>query len=394
MKVTVSEPEAGKKQIEVEVPAERVKGALQRAYGEYQQKTQLPGFRKGKVPLDMIKRRYGQAIDAEVIDNLVSETYQEVQREHGINPAGAAQVEEIDFDRERPLKYKAVVEILPEIALKEYLDIHVEKEIPRVTDADVDATLESLRDHYAEVSSVDTEAKEGHFIVADIQGVDRSGVPIIGDKLENADFQLGKSSFGPEFDTELVGLKRDDDRTVKVVYPKDYTDPKLAGSERFFSVKIKEVKEKILPELNDELARIVGGFNSLKELREELEKDLLHRAERAVEGKLRNDIADHLTKENPILVPEGMVNRFLDSFVEDIKGKSTEPFDEELIRNRYRPYAVNQIRLHLIFNEIARREKIEGGDEQVMDFLVSKADIKEVEQVRKEDYPSLVIDGE
>lgn len=392
MKVTVSEPEAGKKQLEVEVPVERVERALQKAYGEYQKEAQLPGFRKGKVPLDMIKGRYGQTIEAKAIDALVSDTYQDVQKEHGIKPAGVAQIDEIEFEQGKPLKYTAVVEVMPEITLKAYEGIDVEKEIPRVTDADVEATMKALSEHYAEIAPVDTETEEGHFIVADIQGVDRAGVPILGDKVENADFQLGQSNLGPEFDKELVGMKRDEERRVKVVYPKDHPDQKLAGSEMFFSVTIKEIKKKIVPELNDELAKTVSGLNSLQELREEIEKDLLRRAEQKAVQMVKDQIADYLTKEHPIPIPEGMVKRYLDTLVDDIKEKSQEPFDEEIVRNRYRSYAVNQIRLHLLLGEIGRREKIEGGDEKVLDYLVSVANITEVEPIRKEDYPSLVVE--
>ena len=392
MKVTVSEPEAGKKQFEVEVPAERVQLALKRAYADYQKKVNLPGFRKGKVPIDIIKGRYGPAIEAEVIDAIVTETYRDAQKEHDVKPAGAAQIEDIDYDHGKPLKYKAVVEIMPEVSVKEYVGLTIEKVRPRVTEADVDMTLESLREQYAEVTSVDSEAREGHFVVADIQGVDRSGLPIIGDKLENIDLQLGKSSFGPEFDKELVGMKRDQERIIKVVYPRDHPDSKLAGSERSFLVKVKEIKKVILPELDDELAETVADLKTLEDLRQEVRKDLVRRAERNAEFDVRNQIADRLTKGNPIPVPDSMVNRFLDLFIDDVKTKSKEPLDEELWRNRYRPYAVNQIRLHLLFEEIKRLERIEGDDEEVMDYLVSVAKITEVEPTVKEGYPSLIVE--
>ena len=392
MKVTVTEPEVCKKLLEVEVPAERVKSALQEAYTKYQKKAQLPGFRKGKVPLDIIKTRFGKAIEDEVIENLISETYKDAQKEQGINPAGAAHIENVEFERGQPLTYKATVEVIPEIHLKEYKGIHVTKEVPRITEENVEAALESLREQYAEVRAVEEKTKEGHFIVADIQGVDRAGLPIVGDKIENADFQLGKSSFGPEFDKELVGMKRNEERNIRIAYPIDHHDPKLAGSEHFFSVQIKEIKKKILPELDDELAKTVGEFNTLEDLRKAVRDDLVRRAELSAKQSIRGQIADSLTKENPISVPEGFVKRFLDSFIDDMKQKSQDPFDEELIRNRYRPYALNQIRLHLILNEIARREHIEEGDEIVLDYLVEMAHVEEVEPVRKEDYPSLVVE--
>ena len=391
MKVTVSEPEAGKKSLEIEVPTERVQNALRKAYTKYQKKTQLPGFRKGKVPLHIIKVRFGKAIESKAIEDLISETYKEAQKEQGINPADAAQIENVEYDEGKPLKYRAIVEVYPEIDIKEYEGIEVIKEMPRITEEDVDAVLESLRNQYAEVTAVDDEAREGHFIVADIQAADRTGLPIVGDKVENADFQLGNSSFGPEFDKELVGMKRDEERIVKITYPKDHHDPTLAGREQFFSVRVKEIKEKILPDLDDDLARTVGNFNTFEDLRNAVIEDLVRRAELGAERKVKDQIADSLIKEHPFTVPESMVARFLDAFIDDLKQKSQEPVDEELLRNRYRPYAVNQIRLHLLLKEIARREHIEGGDEKVLDYLVEKSQIEEVEQVRKEDFPSLVV---
>ena len=392
MKITVSESETGKKVLDIEVPTERIEGALKVAYEDYRKKAQLPGFRKGKVPLDIIKSRYGPAIEGEVIEDLISKTYDEAQKDQGIKPAGTAQIEDVEYELGKPLRYKASVEIMPEITLKEYTGIEVLKEILKITEEDVDAALESLRDHYAEVASVDDEAQEGHFIVTDIQAVDRAHVPIVGDKVENADFQLGKSPFGSEFDTELIGMKRGDARVVKITYPKDHSDPKVAGSEQFFSVKIKEVKEKKLPELNDDLAKTLGDMNTLEDLRKRMRENMERRSEFDAERKVRDQIADYLIKENPFPVPEGMVKRFLDSFIADIKEKSQEPFDEEVLRNRYRPFAMNQIRLHIILDEIGQREHIEGGEEKVLDYLVENAEIREVEQAPKERDPSLIVE--
>ncbi|MFQ6093958.1 MAG: trigger factor [bacterium] len=375
MKVTVSEPEAGKKLLEIEVPPERVQSALEAAYTDYQKRVQIPGFRKGKVPLGIIKSKFGRAIESKVIDDLISKTYEAAQKEQGLNPAGAVQVEGIEREPGKPLKYKATVEVLPEVTLKEYEGIEVTKEIPRISEEDVDRALESLRDQYAEVATVEDVAKEGHFIVADIQALDRTWIPIVGDKVENADFQLGQSPFGQEFDKGLEGMRRGEERVVRIV------DPKSATRERYFSVKIKEIKEKRLPKLDDELARTVGGLTSLEELRRELRADLMRKAELEAEGKVRDQVVDHLTKENPIPVPERMIVRVLASLISDIKERSQEPLDEEVLRTRYRPLAVNRIRLHLILEEIGRREHIDGGDEKVLDYLVAKAKIREVQPV-------------
>ena len=392
MKVTVSEKEAGKKLLEIEVPAERIETALKAAYEKYRQKTQLPGFRKGKVPLDIVKSRYGSVIQGEVIEDLISETYNDAQKDQGLKPAGAAQIEDVEFELGKPLRFKATVEVMPEITLKEYMGIGVTKEIPKITEEDVDAALESVRDHYAEVVGVDDEAQEGHFIVADIQAVDRAHVPIVGDKVENADFQLGESPFGPEFDKELIGMKQGDERVVTITYPKDHRDPKRAGSEQFFSVTMKEVKEKRLPELNDDLAKTIGGMNTLGDLRKRVKDDLVRRAEFDAERGVRDQITDYLVKEHPFTVPEVMVNRFLEALIADAREKAQEPFDEEVLRNRYRPFALNQIRLHLILEEIGRREHIEGGEKKIVDYLVEKAEIREVEPVPKRPDSSLIVE--
>jgi trigger factor len=242
------------------------------------------------------------------------------------------------------------------------------------------------------VVSVDDEAQEGHYIVADIQAVDRAHVPIVGDKVENTDFQLGKSPFGPEFDTELVGMKRGEERVVRIAYPEDHRDPKAAGTEQFFSVTIKEVKEKRLPELNDDLAKTTGDMNTLEDLRERVKEDLERRAVLDAEKNVRDQIADYLVKENLFTVPDGMVNRFLDALIADVREKSREPFDEEVLRNRYRSFAIHQIRLHLILEEIGRREQIEGSEGKVVDFLVENAEIREVEPVRQDRNASLIVE--
>jgi len=392
LKVTVSETKANTKLLEVEVPAERVESALQAACVKYQKKAQLPGFRKGKVPLSLVRARFGRAIEGEVIDDLISETYEDAQKQEGINPAGAAKVEGVEYEPGKPLRYKASVEVMPEVTLKEYRGIHVTREVPRITEEDVEAALESLRDHYAEVATVEDAAREGHFVVADVQAVDRIGVPIVGDKVENADFQLGQSPFGPEFDEQLVGTRRGEERVVTIVEQSDALNVTAPARERSFSVKIKEIKEKSLPDLDDELAQTAGGLATLEELRQKVREDLVRNAELEAKRNVRDQIADHLTKENPIPVPEGLVSRFVDSLVADLKGTSEEPLDEEELRMKYWPLARNHIRLHLILEEIGRREQIEGKDEEILDYLAARAQISEVEPIRKEDYPSLIIE--
>jgi len=209
--------------------------------------------------------------------------------------------------------------------------------------------------------------------------------------VENADLQLGSSPFGPEFDSALLGMKKGQEKLVKIVYPKEHPDQKLAGHERHFQVQVKEIKEIILPGLDDNLASTVGGFQTLEELREAVRTELMRRADLSAQQSVRDHIVDHLLRDNPVQAPEGLVQRFLDSFIADVKEKSREPFDEELLRNRYRPFAINQIRLHFILDEIKRLEGIKGEEKEVLDHLVSAARVKDVEAVPREERPSFIV---
>lgn len=379
MEVKITEGEGLKRVLEIEVPGKEVEEQLEAAYKDYQRQVQIPGFRKGKAPLGLIKARFGKFIEEAVIGEIISRTLEDVRREKDIQPVFRATIDKIDYGPGKPLRFRARVEVRPTIDLKRYKGIEVTKRVPVVQEEDVDRVLDNLRHRHARVYPVRGEAREGHYLVADIQWLDHTGVPLVGEKLEDFEFELGKSDLGWEFDQHLIGVRPGEQRVFQVTYPEDYPDESVAGPQVMFSVKVKEITEQRLPELNDEFAREIGDYNTLEELRQKVLQDLKDMAEWQAEEAVRREIINTLLHENPFEAPEAMVEYLLQDVVQDIRSRTGEQ-DEAVIGKEFRPWAVWQVRKFLILDEVRKRENLVGyTDGEVLEFLVQNAKINVVQ---------------
>lgn len=380
LKVTMTEPAPWKRVLDIEVPSTQVQEQIDSAFQRYRKQIKLPGFRQGKAPLDLLKARFGEEIKREVLQKLVPEFYEKAREEVHLVPLGQAVVEEIEFQEGQSLRFKATVEVKPAIDLKEYRGIRVTKRPVEVTDEQLQRALDGLRDRHADVVRVEGKAQPQQYLVADIQQLDRTGIPIIGRKLTNRFFQLGDGMFGPEFDDQLVGIQAGEERPVSAVYPQDYQDPNLAGQAALFQVTVRDVLEKRLPALDDEFAADLGS-GSLEELKASIRRDLEQEPDREVRGQL----IEHLVENNSFEVPQSMLRTYLDQLVANAKRSTKEPVDEEELRQQYRQAAINQIKRHLIFEEIAEREGITVTEAELDEriALIAQRGNLTVEQVKR-----------
>ncbi|MXZ74450.1 MAG: trigger factor [Gemmatimonadetes bacterium] len=379
---TVSEPKPWKRVLEIEVPSDAIQSELNEAYARYSREVRLPGFRRGKVPLSVLKAQLGNEIRAEVLEKKIPEYLNSAHERAEIKPISQPVIEEIEFDEGQDLKLRASVEVKPAIELKQYKELRVTRRTVNTTDEDVDERLERLRERYASVVRIDGEAEKDHFIRADIQHADASGVPIIGRKEENQFFQVGSGRLGEGFDTQLTGVRADEDRTVKTELPSDYPDETLAGQEACFIVHVHEVLERQLPEADDDFAVDIGmeNLDALKQsIREEIERE--------PDLELRRDLVTQIVDAHDFEVPESMMTAFLEQVVADARRstRGRDEVDENALRQEYRPVANSQIMRHLILDAIAEQEGLAVDQEELDERLeaVAARGQASVDQVRR-----------
>lgn len=359
---TVSEPRPWKRVLEIEVPSDAIQTELNAAYERYSREIRLPGFRRGKVPLSVLKARLGNEIRAEVLEKKIPEYLNSAHEQADIKPISPPVIEEIDFDEGQDLKLRSSVEVKPAIDLKQYKDLRVTRRIVNVTDEDIDQRLLGLRERYASVVNVDGAAEQDHFIRADIQHADAAGVPIIGRKEENQFFQVGSGQLGEGFDTQLAGVGADEDRTVKTTLPSDYPDEDMAGQEACFIVHVHEVLERQLPDADDDFAVDVG-MESLDALKQSIREEI----EREPDLELREDLVRQIVEAHDFEVPESMMTSYLDQVVADARRstRNQDDVDENALRQQYRSVANSQIMRHLLLDAICEREGLAVDREEV-----------------------------
>ena len=402
MKVSVTKDKAWKRVLEIEVPVEKVKGEFDSVYQEYQKKVRIPGFRKGRAPLEMIKSRYKEKVTKDVLDKLLPQAYEEAVKQNNLTPLTLPVLkEEIDFKEGLPLQFKVLIEVRPEVELKDYKGLDLKKKIVQITDEHVQNALNYLQDKNAELHAVEREAKDGDFLIVDLEEISEGDAKKKA-KTENQQIWLKKEKLLAEFYRGLLGAKAGDQKEIEAIYPQDYFEKSLAGKVIKYQAKIKEVKEKILPQLNDDFAKGLGEYKTLDELKKKIKEDLEKESQRDAEKDLANQVIKQVAEKNSFEVPESLLNLYLDNVVEDFK-KSYKNVDEAKLREQYKDLGLSRIRWEFLMHEIVKKEKIEVTKEetdkwvenfakansldlkQAKEFLAQKKRIKDIKETILED---------
>ena len=381
MKVQVTESDTWRRTLEVEVPGEDVEKRFDTAYRSYSKTLNLPGFRKGKIPLNVVRKRFGKAIQGEVLQEVMQEFYREASRSEGLNPVSEATIEEVDYDEGTPLTFKASVDIKPELEVEGYKRIKVTRPVFKGEDSDVEGHLGYLQDQGATEKVVDRAAELGDVILADIQEIDESGVPIVGRKQEDRTFLIGgRNATNHDLDNQLVGISAGEERRVNLKHAEaddhdhdeghhhDHPD----GQEVRFQVKAKEVRERELPNLDDEFAKDLGDFESLDALKDKIREDFQARADETSRRRLEENILDVIIEGNEFELPESMVENFLNNLVENYKKEHEghdHDIDEAAIREESRPGAIRNLKRYLLLESIAKKEEIKVEEEDINKHL-------------------------
>lgn len=346
------------RELHIEVPSQDVDSQIAKSYQQYQKSLQIPGFRKGKVPLGLIKARFGQMIEAKAIDEMMSTAYSDAVGAEGIAPLSKAQIESYDHKPGEGLSFVAKVEVRPTVDLQNYIGIDLVKPVYRLTDEDVAARLEGIREKQGVDRPVDRPAKEGDHLLADLQELDSAGLPILGKKREDVAVKLDKSE--SQLQNQLIGISRGETRTVRFETDKQ-PRPELVC----LAVTAKDVRERDVPPLDDELAKDLG-LSTLDELRQSVRDAMELEVERWSTQAMQARIIDHLVSRHEFDVPESMVESYLDSMIEDARRESNgQHLDEEYLREQSRSAVIRNLKAYFILDSITAREGIEVTDDDV-----------------------------
>ncbi len=352
------------REIEITVDAEELAPHFQKAYEDYRKKIAIKGFRKGKAPLDMIKRIYGESIEHESLDTVANELYRQAADEKKLKVLGEPSLVDIDYKRGESLRFKVKYEVRPEIQLKKYKGLKVEKFVHQVDDKELDAELERLRHIHRTTTDVEKADAEEHILTVDLQEVDPAGFPIVGKRSENVRLYLKDESLYPQMKEALRGAEKGKEYRAKLESAEGNERP-----ETHLLIKVKRVEKVNLPDLNDEFVAKVtkDKVTALKDFRESVRKDLEDFWRHESERKLRDAIIDEIIKSHDFAVPEGPIKFFLDSFIEEIRQQQSSKqlpanFNEEEFRKENRAYAIYQAKWLLLKEKMVEAEGITVSD--------------------------------
>lgn len=378
MNVTVENLGPCKKLLRIEVEAAKVDAIFDETTKQFQREARLPGFRPGKAPRDMVVKRFERDIREEVKNKLTRDNYQSAVREQKIGVVRLEDIEEVLFDKGQPYQFIATVETAPDFELPEYKGIDVKREAAVVTDADVTRALTMLRERQTKYENVQRELREGDVAVVNYKGT-CEGKPLTDlaptarglTQKENFWVEANKTSFIPGFAEQLYGAKAGDKRTVNVDFPADFVTPQLSGKKGVYEVEVVEVKEKILPELNDELAKSYGAENldKLREgVRQDLQNEVNEKQKRGMREQAIRSVLDRVTCE----LPDSVVQQETRNLVYNIVNENTQrgipkeaiDANKEQIYSSASTTAKDRVKMSFIFRKIAEKEgiKVEQND--------------------------------
>ncbi len=405
MNVSVSDIGPAQKKLQVEIPASRVREEMERKYRDLARKAKIKGFRPGKVPRSIIKSYYGKAVEQELSSHFIQETFPGALKETDLKPLTQADVSESRFDEDGSFSYSALVDICPPFELPDYKGLKLYKPPVEVGEEQVQAELERLRQGYAQLRSIEDEhpVVEGDVAVVDFTpSVDGK----VFEKGKTKDFmvEVGKGSMHPDFDKQLVGRRAGESFSFELDYADDAPTPEIAGKRVHFDLVIKEVKEKEVPELNDEFAQSLGSaqFETLDDLMKEIRERLTKREEEKQSGMLGEQITEKLLREVRFELSQRVIDNEADKMVENLKyqfenqGLSFDSarFNAPEFRSGYLLQAERNVRSRVVLDRIADAEQISLSDEENEEVYREVARIygMEPEKVRGEFADSAIVE--
>jgi trigger factor len=394
VKVSINKVSGCTREVHVEVPAEDVQNKVDGIYGRISREAKLPGFRKGKAPLEVIKKQYKSAVREEIIHHELPEFFRTALVDQKIDPVAQPQISHLQFEEGAPLKFIATVEIKSEFQLRDYKGLKIKKEKTSVKEEEVDKALGDLREQLAQFVPVeDRPSKLDDLVVVDFDGK-IGGKPFEGGKSSHYPVLLGSNGLLKDFETNLIGIKKNESKTFKVNFPQDYGKKEVAGQEAEFTITVHEIKEKKLPMIDNDFAKDVGKCETVKDLRDKLESQIKSIKEVEQRSKMVEQIGEKLLELHPFDVPVSLVNmeqqRLVQQGVDRLKrqgvdaNKLSEDQKKEFVE-KLRPVAQKNVHMALIIEKITETEKIicEGKDLEAYYARVAQSSNQPIDVVKR-----------
>jgi trigger factor len=365
---------SSKREIQVEIPVEEVTRETETLIQKYQKLARIPGFRRGHVPPSVIRQRFSKDIQNDVVDALVPRYFRKEADKLGLTPVSQPRVTDLHVHDGEPLRFKASFEIMPTIRAEGYRELRAEKPAISVTDEEVAQSLDSLREQHATFSSVEGRVlADGDFAQVSLDGKpkDGDGKPV---HMDDILVEIAGKNTMPEFTESLRGASAGDERSFDVNYPQDASDQRLAGKTFTYTVRVQSIKQKTLPELNDQFAKELGEFANLDEVRKRIREGMEAERKHDAEHQAKDKLVAELVKRNEFEVPEALVDRQIDIRLErglralaaqGMKAEEIKKMDFNRLRAGQRDQALQEVKASLLLDRIAEEEKIEVSDAEI-----------------------------
>lgn len=360
------------------VSEEKFEEAIEKAYHKTKSRFNVPGFRKGKTPRKIVELNYGREVFyEEAINFSFPEAYEAALEEHGLDPVGHPDVDIEQMETGKEVIFLADIEVMPEVVLGEYRGVEVEKTVFPVKEETVEAELLQLQEKGARLITVDSRpVQQGDQVTFDFEGT-IDGEPFEGGTAEKHQLEIGSGRFIPGFEEKLVGLEAGQETELAVTFPEDYRAEELAGKDARFTVKIHEVREKEIPELDDELAKDVSEFDTLEELRNDLRRKLEESAEEREKQQLRSDVVKAVVDQVELSIPEASVTNQAEQMMQEFSHQITSQglaldmyyqmtgTTENDLLERMKPDAERRVKEQLVLQKITETEEVAATDEEI-----------------------------
>lgn len=395
MKTTLEDISPVKKKLLIAIDSKEVDKKLNQAYGEIRKTAKIPGFRPGKVPRKILETYFGNQVIDDVTRGLISESFPKAVDEIKTFPLGQPILEKEALKQGQDFNYSAIIEVRPEFEVKDYLGLDVEKEMFSISEEDVQKRLEEIREANGKMASIEEERliRDGDFVIVDYKGFE-DGRPMEDVNSSNLLVKVGKNDFHPKFDEALIGLKKEDETEVGIDFEENFYHTKLAGKSVNFKIKIVDIKELVLPELNDEFASNLGAeLKDLDGLKDELKKAITSQEEKRIDGELKRRLLEKISEGIDFELPEVLIDAEIDFSARRLNdnlersGSSLEKagISEAGLKKEFRPASEKRVREMLILDRIAKQDQIDIDDDDLEEGYGKLAESmgQDVETVKK-----------
>jgi trigger factor len=386
VKVEIKKQKENEMNFKIEIDKSKVNEKLNKVYNDVSYQVKIPGFRKGRIPKNILNLHLGKGYFYDkTTEELIPECYLEAIKKIEIKPINQPEIKVIQIEEDKPLIFEATVQVMPEVKLGSFDKISVKKEDIKVTKTDLNNEIKRIQESLAQLKVVkDRKAKEGDFLVVDSEG-SIEGKVVEGSKVEKQIIQLGKN-IPPEFNKKLEGSSAGDKKEIKILVPKDVKDKKTAGKEIIYKVKIIEIKEKELPELNEDFIKTMGNYKTLDDFKKDVKDKLEKQVEMVNKNNYESKLLEKVTEICEVKVPEVLIKReveyMMKSLEDDLKAKKlslqdyykTIKNDEEKVKKEYEIVAEKRIKQELVFDKISQVENLQVNEKEVKDKIKTIAE--------------------